>query len=104
MDSYMSDEKIFISPDGGKTVYEQIDGKRGPLVEQKSDDFDIPNWKYIREEYQQSIIEINRIIELHEKKYIKTREEFHKKAYESLISYMHELKAYIVKKEEDYFK
>lgn len=100
----MSDKKIYISPDGGKTIYEQIDGKRGPLVDQKSDDFDVPKWKYIRAEYEESIQQINRIIELHEMKYNKTREEFHKKAYESLISYMHELKAYIVKKEEDYFK
>jgi len=100
-------EKIYISPDGGNTVYEQNkDGTRGKLVEtvKSTDDYDIPAWKYIRHDYEKSILEINKVIELHEQKFHKTRDQFHKKAYETLITYMHELKAYIKKKEEDYFK
>lgn len=100
-------EKIYISPDGGNTVYEQNkDGTRGKLVEtvKSADDYDIPAWKYIRHDYEKPILEINKIIELHEQKFTKTRDQFHKKAYETLITYMHELKAYIKKKEEDYFK
>ena len=103
----MADEKIYISPDGGETVYEQKkDGTRGKLVEtvKSTDDYDVPAWKYIRQDYESSIIAINKVIELHEVKFHRTRDQFHKKSYETLISYMHELKAYIKKKEEDYFK
>jgi len=105
----MSDEpKIFESPDGGKTVYERgvnepISARR-KVEDTRADDYDVPAWKYIRQDYEDYILKINNLIELHEMKFTKSHEDFHKKAYETLITYMHELKAYIKKKEEDYFK
>ena len=62
-------EKIYISPDGGNTVYEQNkDGTRGKLVEtvKSTDDYDVPAWKYIRQDYESSIIAINFCIRLQE--------------------------------------
>lgn len=100
----MSYERIFESPDGGKTVYERKpneDIKDRRLVTESNDD-----WKVIRKDYEAGIIAINSLIETHEQKWVKSgsTDVFHKKSMNTLIDYMHELKAYIKAKEEDYFK
>ena len=81
----MSDEpKIFESPDGGKTVYERgvnepISARR-KVEDTRADDYDVPAWKYIRQDYEDYILKINNLIELHEMKFTNSREDFHKKA------------------------
>ena len=95
---------IYESPDGGKTVYERKpneDIKDRRLVTESNDD-----WKVIRKDYEAGIIAINSLIETHEQKWVKSgsTDVFHKESMDTLIDYMHELKAYIKAKEEDYFK
>tara|TARA_B100001287_G_C22665652_1_gene522668 strand:- start:454 stop:753 length:300 start_codon:yes stop_codon:yes gene_type:complete len=95
---------IYESPDGGKTVYERKpneDIKDRQLVSAPDED-----WKVIRREYEAGIIAINNLIETHEQKWVKSgsTDVFHKQSMTTLIDYMHELKAYIKAKEEDYFK
>ena len=74
-----------------------------PEVKQSLHDED---WKVIRRDYEAGIIAINNLIETHEQKWVQSRntDVFHKKSMKTLIDYMHELKSYIKRKEEDYFK
>ena len=99
----MSNEKIFESPDGGKTVYER--GVNEPISARRLVQ-DPDDWKIIRRPYEKGIIAINNLIEIHSQKYHESRgaDIFQKEAHDSLIDYLHKLKAYIQKKEEDYFK